>query len=144
MTNAAAARFLTWVSVPLVAIGVLMAVMAAPALNGYEFALLEMIFGPSDGAAELNRFGRLFSAIVGGLTAGFGMCFIFLVAPLIARGDPLGRRGAIIVILTWFVTDSVGSALSGVAFNVVLNAVLLALLLTPVLLAGKANGELSR
>ena len=76
--------------------------------------------------------GRLVTAILGGITAGWGVMIWMITTRVYAKDPALG--GPLIVIPTcfWFVIDSFGSVLSGAPFNVVLNLTFLAILVLPV------------
>lgn len=119
-------------SILLVVIGIFFAWTTTGPLAGLNGLFLDLAVFPVDGAQSYAATEtRLLAAIVGGLTAGIGAA-IWMVTREVFVDDPAkGRRILLTFILIWFVTDSVGSVLSGAAFNVVLNAGLLVAMILP-------------
>jgi hypothetical protein len=98
-------------------------------------ALIDLLKWPLDGdPAALDQIDAWLSAIGAGLLAAFAAITFLVVAPGVEDGDARVRSGAIAAIVTWFVVDSAGSVLTGVASNAVFNAIFLALYLAPLLL----------
>lgn len=132
MSPASAARIIRIFSWIYLVAGLFTAAAAVPALAGPVSLFYDLVDWPLDGGAPaLAQDSRLFAAIAGGVFAGFSALYIFLVAPLVERGDPLGRRGGLTGLLVWFVVDSTASVLAGVPGNAVSNAVLMAPILIP-------------
>jgi len=102
------------------------------------------VWPPTDLAYDIETAStRLLVAIVGGLCVGLGALF-YVIADTVYRDDPkLGGRIMLVGISSWFIVDSLGSALSssGGWFNVVLNLSFLAFIALPILWpeAKKAN-----
>ena len=76
--------------------------------------------------------GRLVTAILGGITAGWGVMIWMVTTRVYAKDAALGGPLIVVPTLCWFVIDSAGSVLSGAPFNVVLNLSFLAILVLPV------------
>jgi len=143
MTNKTAALFLKVNGLGTIIVGFLLALVAFPPLAAPGIAMIDFVDWPVDGAVDLDRISRTLSAVSGGLTAGLGACFLFLVAPLVERGDPLARSGGALTLLIWYGIDSAGSIAAGAPLNAVTNTLFLMLLLVPLLLAGKRVPEAS-
>ncbi len=104
-------------------------------LAGYSLVLVDFIVGPFDGgqsyaAAET----RVLAAISGGLTAGLAMFVWMVTHHIYAHNQVVGRQIIVTSVITWFVVDSVGSVLAGVAFNALANVSFLLMFVAPVLL----------
>ncbi len=104
-------------------------------------AFLDFAHQPYDGGQQITGdAGFLLTAILGGVLVGFGV-MIWQVTDVVYSADPaMGRRIILISLLCWFLCDSLGSLLAGAWFNAVINTVILALFLFP-LLAGQRGGE---
>ena len=124
------------VGVLLVLIGAFFAWTTTGPLAGVNVLFVDLAVFPVDGAQNYSATEtRLLAAIVGGLTAGIGTA-IYLVAQHVYAKDPaLGRKIILGFVSVWFVVDSIGSVISGAAFNVVLNTSLLLLMLLPLVWA---------
>jgi hypothetical protein len=94
--------------------------------------LLDLVFFPLDGAQTLSDPPtRLFSAIGGGVMAGWG-CTIWMIITRLGPRDPDLSRALILVGLwAWFIVDSTGSILSGAHWNAVANIGFLLIFLIP-------------
>ena len=99
-----------------------------PAIN----AFLDFAHQPYDGLTRVSgEAGFLLNAILGGILIGFGT-MIWMVAEHVFRHDlALGRKIILTALLAWFITDSLGSILTGAWFNSVINLVILLSFLTP-------------
>ena len=140
MSNENAAKLVRIASILLIAFGVFFALVSVPVLAGPTYAFIDLVDWPIDGNVELDSVAKMLCAIAGGLSAGFGVFMYLIVAPLVERGDPLGRK-AIPALLVWYVVDSGGSVLAGAPLNAVSNAAFLALLIAPLLLVGQAKAD---
>lgn len=116
----------------LIVIGAIFAwTTTGPAANA-NLLFVDLAVFPVDGAQTYAATEtRLLAAIVGGLTAGIGATIWMVAKHVYAEHPAVGRKVLLTVVLTWFLTDSLGSVLSGAAFNVVLNAGLLILMVLP-------------
>lgn len=128
----------------LVLIGMFFAWTTTGPMAGLNVLFLDLAVFPVDGAQTYSATEtRLLAAIVGGLTAGIGAA-IWIVTREVYMDDPAkGRRILMTFILIWFATDSIGSVLSGAAFNVVLNAGLLVLMILPLVWVKAEEAEAS-
>jgi hypothetical protein len=118
--------------------GILGIVAAHPAVYGAMGAVLDAAFWPPDGAqGAMTEDARLLTAILAGISAGWGVTIWQLA------GAPMSRDGQTIrpiirnAILTWCVLDSTGSFLAGAPLNVAVNLVLAAVFLVPLALGGR-------
>ena len=133
MNIEARVRWLTIGAEITIGFGLLIAVAAVPALNAPTEYLLDLIYFPVDGAQTMDDPAhRLFSAISGGILAGWGV-MLFLVARKLYPQDPeLGRSIIIASVATWFVIDSAGSVLAGAPLNALFNVGFLLIFVLPV------------
>lgn len=138
MTHATSIRWLTISAYLLIGIGVIYSWTTTGPLASTSLLFVDLAILPLDGAQSyMAAETRLLAAIVGGLTAGFGVAVLLVTKHVYVHDPALGRRIMLGFVLTWFLVDSIGSVLSGAAFNAVINLVVLAMLLPPLLLAGK-------
>ena len=103
--------------------GLLMVTAPVTGLGSLTEMFLDLAHHPYEGAQPImGKSAHLFNAILGGILVGFGT-MIWVVAEHVLRKDfALGRKLIIIPLIRWFVTDSLGSLLTGAWFNAVLNA----------------------
>ncbi|HBK93098.1 MAG TPA: hypothetical protein DDZ68_15660 [Parvularcula sp.] len=116
--------------------GLLWASGAIPGFDGpavWSFDLLNWPIDADPGA--FNPAAKFMSAIGGGVLFGMGVLNWLLVAPAIETGERRILNAALASIISWFVVDSTGSALSGAAPNVAFNLVILAFYAGPILAA---------
>jgi hypothetical protein len=93
---------------------------------------LDFVFWPVDGLQDASAEAtRLLFAILGGITAGWGVMMWCLAGEPLARDPDLVRPILRTSLLAWFVLDSTGSVLAGAPFNAVLNVLILAAFLFP-------------
>jgi hypothetical protein len=120
------------VSLAFVAIGIVTALAAVPALDWPMRLLFDIAFWPLDGRETFAaRETRLALAIGGGLTAGFG-AMIYAVAEKVLPRDAAAARAVILTgAFTWFTIDSCASMLAGAPVNVLLNVGFLLAILWP-------------
>lgn len=122
--------------VSFIAGGLLWASGAIPGFDGPTEWAFDLLSWPIDGnPGGLNQTAKFMSAIGGGVLVGLGVLNWLLVAPAIETGEGRILKAALLSVLSWFVIDSTGSALSGNASNVFFNAVILALYALPILAA---------
>lgn len=122
------------VGVLLVLIGAFFAWTTTGPAAHFGVLFLDLAVLPVDGAQSYAATEtRLLAAIVGGLTAGIGAA-IYLIAQHVYATDPgLGRKIILGFVAVWFIVDSLGSILSGAAFNAALNFGLLILMILPLI-----------
>ncbi|MEM8816829.1 MAG: excinuclease ABC subunit A [Pseudomonadota bacterium] len=126
-------RYLKFASGITLATGLMIAAAAVPALNAPTVVLLDLVFFPVDGAQTMFAGEtRLFSAISGGVLAGWGLMIWLLATELYAGHPELGRRLILRSVAVWFVVDSSMSVAAGAPLNVLGNVVFLLLFVVPV------------
>ena len=119
--------------------GLLWASGSVPGFDAPTRWAFDLLSWPIDGnPGPLNPAATFMSAIGGGVLVGLGVLNWLLVAPAIEAGDQRILNAALASVLSWFVVDSAGSAISGNAPNVVFNLVILALYVLPVLAARRS------
>ena len=134
MTHKQAANIMRYLAVAFFVLALVFASGAFASLDGASKLLHDTADWPIDGSmADYTREAKWFSAIGGGIFAGFSVLLFLVVAPLIEEGSQLAIRGTIISMLVWFVIDSAGSVAAGVPSNVIFNTIFLAMILGPVL-----------
>ena len=134
MTHKQAANIIRYLSVAFFFMALVFASGAFSAFDGASKLLHDVADWPIDGSmADYTREAKWFSAIGGGIFAGYSVLFFLVVAPLVEQGSSLVIRGTVISMLFWFVIDSVGSVAAGVPTNVAFNLVFLALFVGPLL-----------
>ena len=105
----------------------------APTLGASAFTLL--IYGdttfPKDFSPEAVSYIRLTNAVLGSVMAGWFATMFFLLRRL--GVTPAVRAALLIGLVAWFVPDTARSVASGYWQNAVLNGVLLAFLVPPLL-----------
>lgn len=129
------------------------------ALNGYGFVIFGLIWSttayagmdapgrtlidlldwPMNGDPSLpSEEARWMGAIGAGLCLALGLIFARIVAPLIAMNDAIvgqiARKGSLLALTVWLVSDSAGSIVSGVPSNAVFNFIFYLLLGVPIYL----------
>lgn len=135
------------------------------ALNGYGFAIFGLIWSttayagmdtpgrvlidildwPMNGAPSMpSEEARWMGAIGAGLCLALGLIFARIVAPLIAMNDvvvsQITRKGSLLALCVWLVSDSAGSIASGVPSNAVFNFIFFLLLAVPLFMV-KIEGQ---
>ena len=116
------------------ATGALLVLGAHPATAGLTRAFTDLVVWPFDGGQTLAASEvRVYTAISGGVLAGWGWALWLLAGEGMARAPDLTRRIWVGSVLVWFAVDSAGSLAARVPLNLVGNLAFLALLLGPVL-----------
>ncbi len=134
MTSSTATVWLKFDAIFVIGFGAVMAAAALPALSAPTTLLLDLAFLPLDGAQSMDTpAGRLFSAVTGGVLVGWGVLLWLIADRLIPRDPALARQMILLSLLTWFVIDSMGSAVSGGYGNLLGNIVFLLMFLIPTL-----------
>ncbi len=134
MTHKQAATIIRYLAVMFFFMSLIFASGAFASLDGASKLLHDVADWPIDGSmADYTREAKWFSAIGGGLFAGFSVLIFLVIAPLIEQGSALAIRGTVISMLVWFVIDSAGSVAAGVPTNVAFNLAFLAFFLVPIL-----------
>lgn len=125
-------RIIGWISIVTAA---LFAWGSVYDLGGANDLFITYASSGNEGIAGIaTQEAKLALAIAGGVFGGLSAFYLFISAPGIEQGNALIKRGTIYAFLTWFVIDSSASLGTGNGFNVVINIVILALYLVPVLL----------
>ncbi len=101
---------------------------------------LDIAHFPIDGAQSVSGDSlALLSAISGGLLSGMGTAIWLVAHHLYPRDPALAGRIIILSLAAWYLPDSAGSLAAGAWFNLIMNTGFLALFLTPLVLAGRAE-----
>lgn len=112
-------------------------------LPGYDRSaqiFLDISVWPIDGSHDqLSRDARFLSGIGAGLLAALALLILLVVIPELKRSNFTVIRGTTVAILTWYVVDSAGCILVGVASNAIFNAVYAAIILVPLWLIARAG-----
>jgi hypothetical protein len=142
MTVDFAARLLRVTAAGTALLGMMLVLAPHSPLRPAGLFFADLAFLPLDQAQQINdEVAQLMMAISGGLLCGLGV-LIWQIATHVLPSDPKRARQLLIpALLTWYLPDSLGSALSGASFNVVMNSAFLALLLAPLLLLRPASGQ---
>ena len=116
----------------LIGIGAIFAWTTTGPLANLNLLFVDLAVFPPDGAQSYSATEtRLLAAIVGGLTAGIGAAIWMVAKHIYAEHPAIGRKVILTFVMVWFCVDSLGSVLSGAAFNVVLNTGLLGVMVLP-------------
>ncbi|MEM7269329.1 MAG: excinuclease ABC subunit A [Pseudomonadota bacterium] len=135
MSHETATTWLKAASWALIIVGVYFALALYAPLNAATLLFLDLAVMPFDGTQSLALTEtRLLTAIVGGLTVGLGAGTLLIAKHIYASDPALGGKLLSWMFLTWFVVDCAGSVLAGAWFNVALNTVILASVMTPLML----------
>ena len=122
MSSERTVTFLKWASAIVIGFGLLVFLGARPETSGPVGFMADLVFWPVDGAQDVNAPEmRLFSAVSGGMLAGWGLLLWQVSTQLYPREPELARRMILSSIGVWFIIDSTGSILAGAPLNAVLN-----------------------
>ncbi|WP_051279596.1 hypothetical protein [Hellea balneolensis] len=103
--------------------GLLMVTAPVTGLGGLTEMFLDFAYQPYEGAQPITgKSAHLLNAILGGILVGFGAMIWVVSQHVLRKNIALGRRLILIPLICWFITDSLGSVLTGAWFNAVLNA----------------------
>ena len=132
MNHQQTVKWLKTASAIVIGFGLLTVVSVLPGISELMRLFLDLAFWPLDGAQNASG-GEvaLLSAILGGITIGWGVMFWQVSARLYPRDPELARSLILSSIVTWFVIDSTGSVLAGAPFNALYNASFLLLFAVP-------------
>ena len=96
--------------------------------------ILDLIDWPLSNISEpLDKNTMWLSAIGAGLLGGFTVFLGGIVVPAIRQKNDSVIKITIVAMAVWYIIDSLGSYVSGVASNVFFNTIFLALVLIPLL-----------
>ena len=142
MTHATRVTALKWAAGVVMGFGVICTLaLATPVVVIIEqFLRLATLSGQAPAVLDTVD-GRLTVAILGGITAGWGAMIWMVVTRIYVEQPALAGPIIVASTATWFVVDSIGSVLSGAAFNVVLNLAFLAMLVLPVVWRAAETAE---
>jgi hypothetical protein len=134
MTTNVASALKAW-SLAMMCVGLVFVAAAVPALDWPARLFLDITFWPIDGRPDaLSPELRLLSVIGGGVTAGWCLLLGLLFDRAHRQSDRELLRLAVISLLCWFVVDSLGSIAVGAWMNAVLNTIILAGFVLPLLI----------
>jgi hypothetical protein len=140
MQKESAARWLKAASLITIGFGLLIAAAAYPATSTPVEFLTDLIFYPVDGAERIaGREIRLLNAICGGVMFGWGVMLYLTATKVYPQYPKLGRQIILTGIVSWFIVDSTGSALSGAPLNVLFNAGFLLMFCLPLMMVKAEN-----
>jgi len=123
------------VSIGMVIFGLVMILFIQTAPLSSLTALIDLTFWPTgDVSTGAAQFQKWVYAAWGATIVGFGVLTTFVTLNAFARGDKWGRDALIAGIASWYLLDTLVSALSAVWPNVILNTVI-GLLVAPPLIA---------
>jgi hypothetical protein len=112
--------------------GVLSVLASSPVTEKPWLLLLDLLDWPFDGnPSAFTKESFILNAVLGGVMIGWG-CLMFYVSDEIKKSPRL-LRAMFVSLLCWFVTDSIGSFLSGVYGNIILNIIFLSMFLYPLM-----------
>lgn len=138
MNHETAVAWLKAASWALIVVGVGFGWATFAPLNAGSLLFLDIAILPVDGAETLAQTEtKLLMAIVGGLTVGAGAVILAITRKVYVRDPELGGALIFAFLAPWMIVDSIGSVIAGGWFNAVLNAVIFAMVATPVWLAKK-------
>jgi hypothetical protein len=127
--------WLTAVSIGMVVFGLVMVLFIQSKPLTSLTRLIDLAFWPTgDASASVAQFQTWAYAAWGATVAGFGVLTTFVAMKAFAKGEKWGRNALLAGLTTWYVLDTLASALSAVWPNVLLNTVI-ALLVAPPLIA---------
>jgi hypothetical protein len=125
-------KFLKLSSLITVVTGVVSVLASSPVTQGPWLLLLDFLDWPLDGSpGSFARESFVLNAVLGGVMIGWGVLMYFVSNEL--QKSPRMLKAMIISLLCWFVSDSLGSFVSGVYGNIFLNLIFLAMFLYPLL-----------
>ena len=136
-TAAKSMRIIGWFSLLIAVVFAWGSVFDPGGLN--DLFLQHAATGENGIAGVATQEAKLVMAVAGGVFGGRVGFYLFISAPGIEQQNPMIRRGTILAFLIWFLIDSSASIGTGNATNAVLNIVVLAFYLWPVLLVKKSN-----
>ncbi len=100
--------------------------------------ILDLADWPLDSlSTPLDRNTMWLSAIGAGLLSAISIFLGGIVVPAIKEGNRPVIRTTIIAMTVWYIIDGIGSIAAGVSSNVFFNSIYLALVLIPLIGAGK-------
>lgn len=96
--------------------------------------LLDLLDWPlGDAAPALSRSEMWLSSVGAGLVVAVSIMLLGIVAPAIERSDRKTVRVTIWAFIGWYIVDSAGSVVSGVASNAFFNTLFLIAVMVPLL-----------
>jgi len=126
------ARWLGFMSLFVIAFGLLLALGAHPMTSAVTGWLTDLIFFPVDGREVLAApDARLYAAICGGVMVGWGVTLWLVVTRLLPVDPGLARSMLLSGTVCWFVVDSAGSFAAGAPLNVAANTLMLLAIIVP-------------
>ena len=136
MQTESTVRWLQAASVITIGFGLLIAAAAYPSTSAPVEFLTDLIFYPVDGAEQMaGKEIRLLNAICGGVMFGWGIMLYLTATKVYPQHPKLGRQLILTGIVSWFIVDSAGSALSGAPLNVLFNSGFLLMFCLPLIMA---------
>jgi hypothetical protein len=124
--------------------GLLSVAASHPSLEAPWAWVFDAIRWPLDGRqGQFSTEARILNAVLGGVLVGWSTLLYWLVQGPIPKQVPGAKRAFVASVLVWFLLDTSGSLASGWWENAVLNLVLLAGLLLPLILSSSLSARSS-
>jgi len=134
------ARFMMTVAIIFMAFSISWATAPFTTINLPSRFILDLSDWPLDNlAAQLDKNTMWLSAIGAGLLGAVSIFLAGIVVPAIKERNKSIINTTILAMIFWYVIDSIGSIAAGVASNVFFNSIYLALVLIPLVGAGKSK-----
>ncbi len=134
MTEVMRQKWLKNAAIFVILFGPIVSLAALPLTAGLNGMFVDLAFWPFDGLPTMEAPAtRLLSAITGGLMMGWGLMIYQVASKLYLREPKLAGSIILTSLLTWFVTDSIGSVVAGAPANALINVVFLVIFLVPIL-----------
>ncbi len=112
--------------------GCLSVLASSPVTEKPWLLLLDLLDWPLDGnPSAFTKESFILNAVLGGVMVGWG-CLMFYVSDEI-KNSPRLLKAMFVSLTCWFVTDSMGSFISGVYGNIILNLIFLSMFLYPLM-----------
>lgn len=128
------AKFMQLNAITFIVFGLVWGLAPYVSINLPSRFIIDLLDWPLDNlSAQLSRDVMWLTSIGAGLTIAFSIFLYGVVAPAIKHNDKNIIRTTIIATTAWFIIDSTGSIVSGVASNAFFNSLFFVLLMIPLL-----------
>lgn len=132
MTVNQSVKFLKISSLLTILTGLISSLASSIATQKPWLLLFDLLTWPLDGSpANFSNEAFALNAVLGGVMIGWGILMFYVSEELVQ--SPKLIKGFLVSILCWFISDSIGSYVSGLYGNIVLNVSFLLLSAIPLL-----------